>query len=59
MASCLIDMLCNCEKTGIEVSVIKAEIPNNVIKGSFAAPETLAHIMTQKFAMGSPIYRQA
>ena len=47
----------NCEKTGIEVPVIKAEIPNNVIKGSFATPEAVAHIMTQKFVMGSPLYR--
>ena len=48
----------NCEKTGIEVPVIKAKIPNNVIKGSFATPEAVAHIMAQKFVMGSPLYRQ-
>jgi hypothetical protein len=29
-----------------------------VIKGSFASPEAIAHIMTQKFVMGSPLYRQ-
>ena len=48
----------NCEKTGVEVPVIKVEMPNNVIKGSFATPEAVAHIMTQKFVMGSPLYRQ-
>ena len=26
--------------------------------GSFATPEAVAHIMTQKFVMGSPLYRQ-
>ena len=47
----------NCEKTDIEVPVIKVKMPNNVIKGSFATPEAVAHIMTQKFVMGSPLYR--
>lgn len=48
----------NCEKTGIEVPVIKVDMPSNVIKGSFATPEAVAHIMTQKFVIGSPLYRQ-
>ena len=30
-----------------------------VIPGSFASPEAIAHIMTQKFVMHSPLYRQA
>ena len=30
----------------------------NIIPGSFATPEAIAHIMTQKFVMGSPLYRQ-
>lgn len=29
-----------------------------VIKGSFASPEAVAHLMTQKFVMGVPLYRQ-
>jgi transposase len=29
-----------------------------VIKGGFAAPETIAHIAVQKFMMASPLYRQ-
>jgi len=48
----------NCEKNSEEVPVIKAEIPEPVIKGSFASPKAIAHIMTQKFVMGSPLYRQ-
>ena len=37
---------------------MEAKIPEPVIKGSFASPETIAHIATQKFMMGSPLYRQ-
>ena len=48
----------NCEKTSDHTPIVKAEIPEPVIKGSFASPETIAHIATQKFMMGSPLYRQ-
>ena len=48
----------NCENVGTEVNVAKAEVPNAVIMGSFASPEAIAHIATQKFVMGSPLYRQ-
>jgi len=48
----------NCENTGTKVDVVKAEVPKAVIKGSFASPEAIAHIATQKFVMGSPLYRQ-
>ena len=48
----------NCEKTSDHTSIVKADIPETVIKGSFASPETIAHIVTQKFMMDSPIYRQ-
>jgi transposase len=33
-------------------------MPEPVIKGGFASPESIAHIATQKFVMGSPLYRQ-
>ena len=36
----------------------KAKMPAPVIKGSFASPEAIAHIMVQKFVMSSPLYRQ-
>ena len=48
----------NCEKTDVSVPVVKAPVPAAMIKGSFASPEAVAHIMTQKFVMGVPLYRQ-
>ena len=48
----------DCEKDECGVPIIKAPIDEPVIKGSFAAPESIAYIMTQKFVMGSPLYRQ-
>jgi len=38
--------------------IIKASIPEPVIKGSFASPEAVAHVICQKFVMGAPLYRQ-
>ena len=43
---------------GCETPVVKAPHEKSVIPGSFATPEAIAHIMTQKFVMGAPIYRQ-
>jgi hypothetical protein len=37
---------------------VKPELPPQVIKGSMAAPETIAHIAVEKCVMGTPIYRQ-
>ena len=48
----------DCEKDEYGVPILKAQVCDPVIKGSFAAPETVAHIMTQKFVMGAPLYRQ-
>ena len=36
----------------------KGGIPKPVISGSFSSPEAVAHIMSQKFVMGVPLYRQ-
>ncbi len=47
-----------CEQENIETPVVKATRETNIIPGSFASPEAIAHIMTQKFVMGSPLYRQ-
>ncbi len=47
-----------CEKDEYGTPILKAPIDNPVIKGSFASPEAIAHIMTQKFVMGTPLYRQ-
>ena len=48
----------NCNDKNIETPVVKAPREKNIIPGSFATPEAIAHIMTQKFVMGSPLYRQ-
>ena len=43
---------------GCETPVVKAPREKNIIPGSFATPEAIAHIIQQKFVMGSPLYRQ-
>ena len=48
----------NCNKEDIETPVVNAPREKNIIPGSFATPEAIAHITTQKFVMGSPLYRQ-
>ncbi|MDD4496012.1 MAG: IS66 family transposase, partial [Eubacteriales bacterium] len=48
----------NCAKTGINVPIIKAPMSEPVMKGSFASPEAVAHLMTQQFVLGVPLYRQ-
>ena len=51
----------SCSETadeGCETPVVKAPHEKSIIPGSFATVEAIAHIMTQKFVMGSPLYRQ-
>lgn len=51
----------SCSETadeGCETPVVKAPREKSIIPGSFATAEAIAHIMTQKFVMGAPIYRQ-
>lgn len=48
----------NYEKTAEKVTIAKAPLPEPVIKGSIASPSAIAHIMTEKFIKGTPIYRQ-
>ena len=48
----------SCPENGNNVTVIEAPRAKQVIPGSFASPEAIAHIMTQKYVMGSPLYRQ-
>lgn len=48
----------DCERDECGVPIRKAPLAEPVIKGSFASPQAIAHIMTQKFVMGSPLYRQ-
>jgi transposase len=47
-----------CEKNACAVPVVKAPAAAPVIRGSFASPEAVAHIMTQKYVSGVPLYRQ-
>ena len=47
-----------CEKDSCGVPIVKAPMDQPVINGSFASPEAVAHLMTQKFVMGVPLYRQ-
>lgn len=48
----------HCNQEDIETPVVHAPKENRFLPGSFATPEAVAHIMTQKFVMGGPIYRQ-
>ena len=43
---------------GCETPIARAPHEKSVIPGSFATAEAIAHIMTQKFVMASPLYRQ-
>ena len=47
-----------CNQEDIDTPIVKAPREKSIIPGSFATPEAIAHIMTQKFVMGSPLYRQ-
>jgi transposase len=47
-----------CENNSDHTPILKASVPEPVIRGSFASPEAIAHIMVQKYVMGLPLYRQ-
>jgi len=47
-----------CENDSDHTPIVKASMPTPVIKGSFASPEAVAHVMAQKFVMSVPLYRQ-
>lgn len=47
-----------CEKDEDGTPIVKAAVSEPVIKGSFASPEAIAHILVQKYVMGVPLYRQ-
>jgi transposase len=48
----------NCEIKSDHVGIVKADMPEPVIKGGFASPEIIAHIAVRKYMMASPLYRQ-
>jgi transposase len=48
----------SCKEESDETPIVKTPKDKPVISGSFASPEAIAHIMTQKFVMYAPLYRQ-
>ena len=47
-----------CEKHNEHVTMVKAPMAEPVMRGSLASPSAVAHIMTQKYVMCAPLYRQ-
>ena len=47
----------SCPENGNNVTVIEAPRPKQVLSGSYASPEAVAYLMTQKYVMASPLYR--
>lgn len=47
-----------CEREEITTPVITAPIPAPVLPGSPVSPSLMAYIMTQKYGVGLPLYRQ-
>lgn len=57
--ACLLTHSCrNCESHSDHAVIVKAPMPEPVIKKSIASPSAVAHIMTQKYVMAVPLYRQ-
>jgi transposase len=48
----------HCEKENIKTPVITAPMPKPVLPGSIVSPSAMAHIMSQKYVQGLPLYRQ-
>jgi len=48
----------NCEREEMNTPIITVPMPKPVIPGSLASPSTIAHVISQKFVEGMPLYRQ-
>jgi len=46
-----------CEKDGKKRQIVKADASPSLISGSLASPSAVAHIATQKYVNGIPLYR--
>ena len=46
-----------CEKESDESLIVKTPRDTSVYPGSYASPEAIAYLMTEKYVMGSPLYR--
>lgn len=47
-----------CDKEAEPVTVLKATFPAAVIPGGIASPEAIANVISDKFILGTPLYRQ-
>lgn len=47
-----------CQKDGEKVPILSAPLAPTAFPGSLASPSAVAHIMHEKYVMGSPLYRQ-
>ena len=47
-----------CEREDIQTPIVTAPMPAPVLPGSLVSPSAMAHIMTQKYVDGLPLYRQ-
>ena len=45
-----------CEHSETTTPITTVEMPASVIPGSLASPSAIAHVMTQKYVMGMPLY---
>lgn len=48
----------NCEKNNIKTEIVTAQAPKPAFAGSIASSGTVAHIISQKYVEGLPLYRQ-
>jgi transposase len=48
----------HCETHSDHASIVKAPMPEPIIKGSLASPSLIAHIINQKYVLHLPLYRQ-
>ena len=46
-----------CGQTGDHTPIVTADAPKPLISGSLASPSLVAHLMTQKYQNGLPLYR--
>jgi len=47
-----------CQKDAVKTPILSAPLPPTAFPGSLASPSAVAHIMHEKYVMGSPLYRQ-
>ena len=48
----------NCEKNGTEATIIRADAPAPLFRNSLASPSLVADIISRKYVLALPLYRQ-